>query len=326
MKKLYIFVFSVIMIFNLPAKEHNFTAGASFGFLNGQAQEIVYMNSTSENKLSELLWNFKSLPYIGLDIKYSWLKPENGFGIFANGSCKFGFPGGTDIMEDRDWDAFNLYGVDNPDWLTNYSAHDNNTESAILMDFNLGMSFLISQKILLKSYFSYHYMRFLWSASGGSLLYPMWYDKNKHEYADGHGYVFPQSTVVCTYEQTWHIISPGISFYGEFNRFFDIEIALEVTPFIWCLAVDEHLLRENGGLEVTDGLIGGAFIEPSILFSYKPSDHFVLSLSFSYREISKSRGNTKEQYKDLPTASFYKNISGGGYTATDIGIIAKYKF
>ena len=312
MKKLCFFIFFTAMIFNLSAKEHDFSIGVSFGMLNGRAQEIVYMNSETDNKLSELLWDLKPLPYIGLDIKYSWLKPKNKWGIFANGLIKFGIPGKTGVMEDRDWLISS-----NPNWLTNYSVHDNKTESAMLMDFNLGVSFLIFQKFLLKPYFSYHYMHFSWTASGGSILYPMKYDYIKGEYIDGHIYLKPIN--ICTYEQTWHIFSPGISFYGEFNRFFDIEVLFEVTQLIWCLAKDNHIGKN---WLITDNPKYGVFIEPSVLFSYKPTNHFVLSLSFTYRDINKSRGDTL--YKEKSSSILYKNVSGAGYKAFDIGIIAKY--
>jgi len=325
MKKIFIFVFSVAIIFNLSAKENNFSIGTSFGSLNGQAQELVYRDSNSEDKLSELLWNFKSLAYFGLDIKYSWLKPANKLGIFVKGSFKFGISDGADIMEDRDWLSYELTGKNYPNWLTHYSVHDNKVNSFYLIDLNLGLSFLIYQKFLLRTYISYHNMYFLWSASGGSFLYPMRHDIINNKYIDGHSYL-TQPINVITYEQTWHIFSPAISFYGEFNRYFDIEIAFEVTPFMWCIAKDEHIMREYGGLEVTDGLIGGTFIEPSLLFSFKSSDSFILSLSFAYRETSNSRGNSKQKYKNLPSSTIYKNISGAGYTAFDIGIIAKYKF
>jgi len=312
MKKLFVFIFSLAMIFNLSAKEHDFSIGTSFGVLSGQAQEVWYRSSSSDDKESELLWNFKPLFYMGLDIKYSWLKPENKWGLFTNGSIKFGFPDKTGVMEDRDWLKSN-----NPNWLTNYSVHDNKTESAYLLDFNLGMSFLIFQKFLLKTYFSYHYMFFSWTASGGSILHPTW----------GPGYQDhvpkPEDEKVCTYEQTWHIFSPAISFYGEFNRYFDIEISFEATPFVWCLAKDEHLSSGLVKAVYTDNPIGGIFIEPSLLFSYKPSEHFVLSLSFAYREISKSRGDSL--YKEGSSKDFYKNRSGAGYSAFDVGIILKYK-
>ncbi|WP_461247072.1 omptin family outer membrane protease [Treponema sp. R6D11] len=321
MKKIFIFVFSVVMIFNLSAKEHNFSIGMDFGSLNGQAQEIVYMNTISDNKLSELLWNFKTLNYIGLDLKYSWLKPGNILGFFVNGSFKIAVSDGADIMEDKDWLSYELTGLNRPNWLTNYSVHDSKVDSANLIDLNLGMSFLIYQKFLLRSYISYHNMYFSWSARGGSLLYPK-LDLDGDGVIDwDHSYLSSLIKVI-SYEQTWHIFSPAISFYGEFNRYFDIELAFEITPFIWCVAVDEHILRD---LVITDSLKGGTFIEPSILFSYKPSEHFILSFSFAYREIKDSRGDAKYKYTGQ-TASIEKNLSGAGYTATDIGIIAKYKF
>jgi outer membrane protease len=313
MKNLCLLVFSVVMIFNLSANEHEFSIGASLGLLNGQAQEIVYRDSRSDNKLSELLWNFNSLFYAGLDIKYSWLKPENKWGIFANGSFKYGFPGGTDVIEDRDWMIDNY-----PNWLTHYSVHDNKTESAYLIDFNLGAQFLISNKFLLKTYVSYHSINFSWTANGGSLLYPYELDKFNNP-IDGH--ILLESINVGTYEQTWHIISPALSFYGEFNPYFDIEISLEVTPFTWCTAVDEHLMRD---LVYTDEVKGGLFIEPSLLFSFKPSAHFVLSFFFAYREISKTRGDTKCEKAGV-LALTVKNQAGAGFTSVDFGIIAKYK-
>jgi len=320
-KKIFIFAFSFLMIFNLSAKEHDFSFGVNFGSLGGQAQEIVYRDSTTEDKLSELLWNFDSLSYIGADIRYSWLKPGNKLGIFVNGLFKFGVSDGAAKMEDKDW-LVDRY----PNWLTNYSVHDSKVDSANFIDLNLGMSIVIFKGFLLKPYISYHYMHFEWSARGGSILYPMEYDIINHVYVDGHIYL-PQPIKVITYEQTWHIVSPGISFYGEFNRFFDIEVAFEVTPFIWCNAVDEHLWREKGGLEVTDYLVGGTFIEPSILFSYKPTDNFVLSLSFVYREIEKTRGNSRYKYKEAGTPiNFEKNIGGAGYYAADIGLITKFIF
>jgi len=317
MKKLCFFIFFTAMIFNLSAKEHDFSIGVSFGMLNGRAQEIVYMNSETDNKLSELLWDLKPLPYIGLDIKYSWLKPENKWGLFANGLIKFGFSGKTGVMEDRDWSAEEI-GIDNPSWLTHYSVHDNKTESAMLMDFNLGASFLIFQKFLLKPYLSYHYMHFSWTASGGSALHPAWS-------RTGHISI-PEDINVVIYEQTWHIFSPAISFYGEFNRFFDIEIAFEATPFIWCIAKDGHLSENKVETLFTDYVKEGIFIEPSFLFSYKPTDHFVLSLSFTYRDINKSRGDTLKKDVSSSTSTINRNTSGAGYNAVDFGIISKFRF
>jgi len=314
-KKIFIFVFSVALIFNLSAKEHDFSFGVDFGSLTGQVQEIVYRNSKTDNKLSELLWNF-SPDYIGLDIRYSWLKPGNVLGIFTNGSFKFGISDGADIMEDKDWLSDNY-----PNWLTHYSVHDNKVDTLNMMDFNLGMSIVIFQKLLLKPYFSYHYMHFEWSARGGSILYPtVSKDEDTGKYYADHYYLKPIK--IITYEQTWHAVAPGISIYGEFNRFFDIEIAFEATPFIWCTAIDNHILRD---LVITDKLTGGLLFETNILFSYKPTDHFVLSFSVVIRETEKTRGNSKYEEAGKP-AFTEKNIGGVGYNAVGVGLITKFKF
>jgi outer membrane protease len=177
------------------------------------------------------------------------------------------------------------------------------------VDFNIGASFVIFRDFLLKAYISYHYMHWAWAAYGGSILYPT----GNHEYL--------QPTIKgLTYEQNWHIISPAIAFYGEFNRFFDIEISLQATPLIWCMAVDHHLMRN---LVINENIFGGFFIEPSLLFSFKPIDHFVLSFSFQYRNISGTRGNGVYKYTGDPPFT-YRNGVGAGYTSYDIGIIFKY--
>jgi len=296
MKKLCVFVFSAVMI--------------------GQGEEIVYRDSGSEDKLSELIWNFRPLTYFGLDIKYSWTKPENNWGLFVNGIYKYGLPAESGVMEDRDW--ITIY----PNWLTHYSVHDNWTESAHLIDFNLGASFKIFNIFLLKTYLSYHLMKYSWAATGGSFLYPDW-DIDEDGTPDGDHQYLSVPLTVGTYEQTWHIFSPGISFYGEFNRFFNIELSFEITPLIWCITKDEHLMRS---LVITENLKGKVFIEPSFLFSYKPTDNFVLSLFVAYREINKTRGNGTYNFEGEtpPKVLHLTDQLGAGYKAFDIGITAKY--
>jgi outer membrane protease len=308
------FAFSILLVSGLAANDHNFSIGGSFGLLNGRAEEIVYRDSKTKNKLSQLLWDFKPLVYAGLDVHYSWQKPENKWGLFANGSSKFGFSGETGIMEDRDWVVDNY-----PNFLTHYSVHENKTKAAILMDFGIGASFVIFRDFLLKAYISYHYMHWAWTASGGSLLYPTGHINENDEPQGDH---FPLRSIdVGTYEQNWYIVSPAIAFYGEFNRFFDIEISLQATPLIWCITKDHHILRH---LVITENTFGGFFIEPSLLFSFKPIDHFVLSFSFQYRNISGTRGNGVYKYAGDPPFT-YRNGVGAGYAAYDIGIIFKYR-
>jgi outer membrane protease len=308
----------VTLGFSAPAQPvningHNLSLGASIGLLAGQGEEIVYRDTGSEDKLSQLLWEMKPLFYAGLDINYNWLKPENRWGIFAGALFKFGFPDETGVMEDRDWIA--LY---YPGFLTHYSVHDNKTESAVLIDANMGVSFRIFNKFLLKTYVAYNFMHFSWTANGGSVLHPYW-DIDGDGQVDGdHGYL--NSIDVVTYEQFWHVMSPGIAFYGEFNRYFDIEISIKLSPRIWFSAQDYHILRN---LIITENADGGFFIEPGLLFSFKPNKFLTLTAVVAYRNISGTRGDGEYKYKGQP-AMAANDMTGAGYSGFDVGITAKF--
>ncbi len=204
----------------------------SFGLLSGQGEELVYRNGGSDDTVSQLLWHMNPLVYAGFDVHFDWEKPANKWGAFADASFKFGMPMKSGETEDRDW-MDSRYA----DFLTHYSVHDNKTDAAIMIHANSGAAFAVFNKHLLKAYLAYEYMSFSWTASGGSFLYPKYPDGS-----EGHGYL-PTPTNVGTYKQTWHMLSPALSFYGTFNRYFSAEIALQASPFIWCHAVDNHILR-----------------------------------------------------------------------------------
>jgi outer membrane protease len=280
--------------------------GISIGLLAGEGEEIVYRNEFTNKKLSQLLWPFAPLVYAGVDICYNRRVSAGGLRIFADGLFKFGFPGKTGTMEDRDW-----IHPEYADFLTHYSVHDNKTENAVLIDAHAGISFPLFKNYVLKIFAAYDYMSFSWSAAGGSFLYPRSYG--------GHGYMTIPAKVI-TYKQIWNIISPGISFYGAFNRYFDIEISFKMSPFIRFFAIDEHLVRN---LVITDDISGGLFIEPGLLFSFKPNNNIALSFSFSYRNITGSRGDSvyKEQGKLIEIT---KNLGGAGYSVFDTGIVARF--
>jgi outer membrane protease len=276
--------------------------GTSIGLLAGVGEEIVW-SGNSKYKLSQLLWHFEPLVYAGVDIHYNWAVSAKR-NIFANGMLKYGFPGKTGVMEDSDW-----LDTHNADYLTHYSVSDNHTKNALLFDVDTGVSFALSGRYRLKAFIAYSYMSYSWVAKGGSLLYP--------PNDGGHRYI-TESVDVVTYKQAWFIISPGISFYGAFNRYFDIEISFKLSPFVVADTTDEHLLRN---LVITDKLTGGLFIEPGLLFSFKPNNSVTLSLSFSYRNISGTRGDST--YSEPAKTVRYKNIGGAGYSVFDIGIIAR---
>jgi outer membrane protease len=327
MRKACIFAELLIFSIGLMAQEQtvdkigfSLSLAPSVGLLYGYAEEIVYYGKGSDGKISQLLWNMKPLIYSGVDINLNWLKPGNRWGLFADGSFKFGFPMGTGIMEDRDWIGTNSNGVWLSDVLTHYSVHDNKTDNAMLINAAMGLSFKIFEEYLLRTYIAYNYMEFSWTAKGGSFLYPA-EDVDKDGHLDQqHFYLIDSGMDVGTYKQRWYIVSPGVSFYGRFNRFFDIDISLKLSPLIWCNTVDEHLLRN---LTIKDTMDFGFFIEPKLIFSFTPKDFFALSLTFSYTHIGGTRGDS--EYKEQgQQKKIYQDISGSGYSTFDIGLILKF--
>jgi outer membrane protease len=277
------------------------------GLLAGQGEEIVYRDKGSGGMVSQLLWDMKPLAYLGADASLSWRPPGRRWGLFAGAGVKFGLPGETGAMEDRDWTEKGY-----PEWLTHYSAHDNATDTAFLLDAALGASFTVFGQFRLRAYLAYSHMSFAWAARGGSFLYP--------QSTGGHTRQATAGDVV-TYRQTWDSIAPGVSFGGAFNRYFGMEVSLKASPLAWCSAEDHHVLR---ALLVTSDMFGGLFIEPGLALSFAPADAVTVSLSAFYRRISGPRGNGNYTPSDEPffTAG---NMAGSGYHALDVGLAAKLR-
>jgi outer membrane protease len=296
--------------------DHFLSFGFSLGLLSGTSEEIIYRSSSDDNYLSQLVWQFNPLFYAGVDVRYNWLGPANPEGIlrkvfsgfFVNASFKYGLPGYTGLMEDRDWWTI-------PDWLTHYSLHANYTETAMLAGLDIGKSFRLYNEFRLNAFFSYSVMYYSFTARGGTYLYPLEWGEHFYD---------PSSDTVVTYLQFWQILSPGVSFYGVFNNYFDIEIFAKVSPLVTASSLDEHLWREPPFQIVNDPMYYGLYIEPGLAFTFKPpQSKFLFSFSLNYRNISGTRGNSRYRYQDR--SGVYGNVGGAAYTVFDIGLAVKFR-
>jgi hypothetical protein len=79
-------------------------------------------------------------------------------------------------------------------------------------------------------------------------------------------------------------------------------------------------------LTITDAMFGGFFIQPDLVLSFSPIDFVTISFSVSYSFIQGTRGDSVYQDKggNFDPALTFKNAAGGGYSALDIGLIAKF--
>ena len=324
MNKLIYFFLAVFIIlsFNLFAEsidgDYRYFFGTSIGFLSGKTEEIVYIDGVSGDKLSQLDWEFKNVLLAGFDLVFDWQSNKSAFGFFYKFDFKFGitgFPFTNGVMEDRDWVDTSGKGeyYTYPDWLNLYSEHENKTNAVFLADFSAGVKVRLKSASILKVFLSYNFMNYYWEAFGGSHLYPP-------ETLDRHGY-WPSSQKVITYSQSWHMLSPGVSYYGEFNSLFNIELFFKCSPFIWLSSIDNHIGKNTVYIDKPKG---GLFLEPGLVFSFNSGKNTSLSFTYSYKKITGSRGESGYSKNGNPVVEI-GNMAGAAFTSHEVGLLLKFR-
>ena len=253
------------------------------GFLWGHAEELVYQETGSPTLLSQLVWPLEGLFYQGS--KLSYVSDDFGrFGFFTDLSLKFGFPGLTGTVTDKDWMS------PNGSYLTNYSAHDSHSEAALLVDFKLGYSFPLSRFLVLQPFLSYSSMDFRWTARDGFLQYGT-YDSGSNTYGPWDPSL-PKTSVYGTgmaYEQRWSFLAFGLDLGWNFLPRWTLTAGLGFIPGAACWDQDDHFLRL---LQFNENLYGGYGLEPQVRLVFGGSKRIDLSLSVSYRYIQGLRGDS----------------------------------
>jgi outer membrane protease len=288
------------------------------GFLYGYGEEIVYKYPGKETHLSELLWNMKPLFYAGGALDFSRLNPMEKPGFFTSLSLKFGFPGNTGIMEDRDWNT-------PEDALSNYSRSDNYTDGALIFDYFLGLTLPLKSLALLKMYWGFSWMSFHWTGRDGYTRYAP---------AIGNTYLplddsVPEDPLYGTsirYSQDWLMTYPGMALSVPLPYGFGAALSFQISPLIFCVARDDHLLRN---LEFRDYITGGLYLEPrgDVTFSFQ--NRFELSLYAAYRFVKSAHGETYgRQTGSTSNGEFssYSEDSGAAFYALDSGLSLKIRF
>ena len=258
-----------------------------FGMVYGQAEELVYPGSKNKAPLlSELLWDMKPVFYYGLSLGLSQADPRERWGAFANFSLKYGIPGMSGSMEDRDWQS-----VENAD-LTNYSKHDNYTRELFFFDFAGGLSFPFRRVMLLKVYVDVSFMRLSFVGMDGYGTYAyesggLWsgiYDSIEAPTANE----WTWKGAVISYTQEWLTFAPGVSFGYFFHPTFLAELTFLASPLVFCVDLDEHKIGDS---QYQDDMRGGLLIEPGIRLSYAATKWLDISWEFSWRYISGTKGD-----------------------------------
>jgi len=273
-------------------RKYNLSFGTQFGFVYGQALELVYPVSgeTKGELLSELKWDMKPVFYYGIQLDFSRIDLMGAPGFFAEVSFKAGVPADTGVMEDRDWQSYENGA------LTNFSSSTNNTGEFYWLDAAIGASFPVRSFFYLKPFFSGSWMRFSFSSRNGYYKYA----RGKDSYNNPTKF-FPindnpdEGTLsgnVISYQQDWFLIAAGISIGTKLLHPFSFELSFQISPLTYCASTDDHILRE---IVFKDFTSFGLFLEPKGSFSFN-FERLEFSLEYTYRYIGRTSGESYKSY------------------------------
>jgi len=266
-------------------KDYAFSLCPQFGLFYGHVEEMVYPTDTKADLLSLLLWDMKPVFYYGLLMDFSPVNPMKRQDFFLSLSMKYGIPGPSGVMEDRDW--LSKYNTE----LTNFSSHDNITKEIFQLDFSAGYLFPLIKTLIVKTFVNISYMNFRFYGEDGYGIYARETPRYSGIFAsiedNPEKYTFYGK--VINYGQEWFYAAPGVSLGYDLKNFFLAEISFMITPLISCLDLDEHLLTKT---QYRDKMTGGIMLEPGFRFSLGLSKQLNISCDISWRYISGTRGGT----------------------------------
>jgi outer membrane protease len=271
--------------------------------------EYVYpLPGESPNELfSELIWDMKPVFYYGIQAQFSRIDKMKGPGFFFSLSFKTGNPSDSGVMEDRDWyyyPAGNIYP-------TRFSSHTNQTNNFFWLDTAVGASFPVKPFFYIKLFIGDSWMRFAFTGRDG---YGIYNDSNPKEQ------IF--SGIGITYQQDWLLLTAGFSAGTNILYPFTFDFSFQISPLTYCVATDNHLLREPI-IVFKDFTSFGLFLEPSLSMSLVV-ESVEFSLVSSYRHIGKTKGKS---YANEGNTGFYlePNKTGAGLSVLDLRFLVSIR-
>ncbi|MDR1869323.1 MAG: omptin family outer membrane protease [Treponema sp.] len=305
-------------------RKYVFSFGTQFGFVYGQAFELVYPTpgETKGELLSELRWDMKPVFYYGVKLDFNLANIMSRPGFFSSVSYKTGIPADSGVMEDRDWMS-----VENRE-LTNFSSHTNKTGDFYWLDAVVGASVPVKNYFYIKPFLSGSWMRFSFTGRDGYLIYAR--EKTYNPITGNPETFYPindkpdegnLSGNVITYKQDWLLVAAGFSIGTKLLSPFSFELSFQISPLTYCATMDEHLLRS---ITFRDFTYMGLFLEPSGSFSFT-LERIEFSLEFAYRHIGRTIGESYKKENDGDYL-YSPNEAGAGLSLSDLRFIVKLKF
>jgi outer membrane protease len=300
-----------------------FSIEPSFGYLLGQAREIVYdtgnestegMSSSNGYYLSELIWDLKNIFYIGTAAS---LNIKNKF--FINAGVWTAVNDGNGFMNDYDWiywDSIDgvpyiLHDRDGKIDLSHWSESTVSLEESLIFDINGSYDFVANRKANLSALVGYKYIYWDWSDSVIDSMY------------DGVEDVIEEGVNGIDYNLGLHIPYLGIGYGLDSEIGFKWRGRVIYSPLVIAMDHDHHILRS---LHFYDNAYFGQFLSGSLEFGYHFSSLFSLSGRVSGDYLFEVKGSTYVYNESEVLLGIISDGAGMQYQALSISINAAFSF
>jgi len=300
-----------------------FTLEPSFGYLKGQAREIVYdtgnestkgMSSSNGYYLSELIWDLTDIVYTGLSASLNFNNR-----LYVNAGVWTAVSKGRGYMDDYDWVYFNnvagrpyyLHDRNGKVDLSHWSYSSVDVVNSVIFDFNLSYDFLRDPKWSFLTTMGYKYTFWDWS----DIVLDSMYDQVDD--------VLTVGINAIDYALGLHIPYFGIRGGYSNNPGLILKGNLVYSPFVVGMAHDHHILRYR---HFYDRTFMGQYLAGSLEAGYRFSPLFSLKVVIFGDYLFESKGITYV-YDDY--GNFKGSIPGGAgiqYQAFSLSLNASFSF
>lgn len=285
----------------LSDNEYKLSLRAQTGYLTGEANELVYDGSFSENLLSQLIWDIDELYMLGVgfSLQKSW--------VILHGEAWKNVADGEGVMDDYDW----IMEGPSPGW-SHWSHHDD-TESTDAQIYDINFEFLVPQMskdhFLFSLFLGYRYEAYDWDAKGGSYTYSV------DTFRDTSG-TFDPTQLGVSYDQSYKTPYVGIGLRGSFNRF-ELSARFIGSFFVSGEADDIHHLRNfRTHAKLTDGdmyefdISGTCFITKqwALKATYTHTVYDTMKGNSTYYTVGEDQMVESVTYLDVEGMDFKKDL------------------
>jgi len=248
------------------------------GLWLGQSEEVLYSDMQASKMVSQLLWDMMPVVYLGAEAVFAPANPTRVSGPYTRLAARFGLPGESGVMEDRDWMTASSSA-------SHFSSHTNIAIGVTIFDAELGWN-LPFGGLALRPYLAASSIALSFEAYNGTYTYP----------ADdgGSGTLYGRQ---IGYKQSFNTLGAGVSLVWPINRSLTLDAQVGGGGVIKYDAEDTHYYSTSPQEAVYKDSAwgdGGLTLDAGAGIALRPAERLSLRLAASCKIIAEIVGDTLE--------------------------------